>query len=105
MDTPAASDESSGRGSRPPELTMTPEIEREIEHWRITGDPPFPELRLSSREYWLQFSSVDLRLVHHIAGLSIEMHQMGYAACTVWAQKMPVLVHYGSNEHRCESFD
>jgi hypothetical protein len=69
---------------------MTPEIEREIDYWRMTGDPPFPELRLSSREYWLRFSSVDLRLVHHIAGLSIDMHQRGYAACTVWAQKMPV---------------
>ena len=99
MDTPAASDESSGRGSRPPELTMSPEIEREIELWRITGDPPFPELRLSSREYWLRFSTVDLRLVHHIAGLSIDMHQRGYAACTVWAQKMPVLVYHDSNEH------
>ena len=78
---------------------MSPEIEREIELWRITGDPPFPELRLSSREYWLRFSSVDLRLVHHIAGLSIDMHQRGYAACTVWAQKMPVLVYHDSNEH------
>jgi hypothetical protein len=78
---------------------MTPEIEREIEHWRVTGDPPFPVLRQGSREYWLQFSSVDLRLVRHIAGLSIEMHQMGYAACTVWAQKMPLLVHHDSNEH------
>jgi Fungal specific transcription factor domain len=94
MDTPAASDESSSRGSRPPELTMSPEIEREIEHWRMTGDPPFPELRLSSREYWLRFTTMDLRLVHHIAGLSIDMHQRGYAACTVWAQKMPVLVYH-----------
>src|SRR5271170_3593334 len=94
MDTPAASDESSSRGSRPLELTMSPEIEREIELWRVTGDPPFPELRLSSREYWLRFSTVDLRLVYHIAGLSIDMHQRGYAACTVWAQKMPVLVYH-----------
>ena len=89
MDTPMAGDEPS-RGSRPAELLMTPEIEREIDFWRMTGEPPFPELRLSSREYWLRFSSVDLRLVHHIAGLSAEMHQRKYAACTVWAQKMPV---------------
>lgn len=96
MDTPALSDEPSG-GSRPAELLMTPQIEREIEFWRMTGDPPFPELRPSSREYWLRFSSVDLRLVHHIAGLSIEMHQRGYAACTVWAQKMPVCVEHAMN--------
>ena len=89
MDMPAASDEPS-QGSRPAELEMTSEIEREIDFWRMTGNPPFPELRLTTPEYWLRFSTVDLRLVHHIAGLSIDMHKRGYAACTVWAQKMPV---------------
>lgn len=89
MDQPAASDEPSQR-SRPAELEMTPAIEREIDFWRMTGNPPFPELRLTSPEYWLRFSTVDLRLIHHIAGLSIDMHKRGYSACTVWAQKMPV---------------
>jgi len=89
MDMPAAVEESS-RGLRPPELLMTPEIEQQIDDWRMTGAPPFPELQLPSREYWLRFSTVDLRLIHHIAGLSIDMHQRGYSGCTVWAQKMPM---------------
>jgi hypothetical protein len=97
MDTPAASDETA-RASRPPELPMTPETEREINIWRVTGDPPFPELRLSSREYWQRFSSVNLRLIHHIAGLSSDMHQRGYAACTVWAQNMPAWVDVESHD-------
>jgi len=90
MDMPAASDEPS-RSPRPPDLLVTPDIERELDSWRMTGEPPFPELRLSSRTYWDRFSNVDLRLIHHIAGLSIDMHQRGYSRCTVWAQKMPML--------------
>lgn len=102
MDMPAASDEHP-QGSRPPELLMTPEIEREIDFWRMTGNPPFPELRLSTPEYWLRFSSVDLRLIQHIAGLSIDMHKRGYSACTVWAQKMPVSVKDSSPKYRSMS--
>jgi len=91
MDMPAASDDQQ-RGSRPPDLMMTPDVEREVGLWRMTGDPPFAELRLASREYWLRFSTVDLRLVHHVASLSIDLHRQGYDRCTVWAHKMPVLL-------------
>ena len=75
---------------RNPDLLMSPEIEIEIEAWQKTGNPPFPELHLNSRTYWYKFSRTDLRLIHHISGLSIDMHRLGYAGCTVWAQKMPM---------------
>lgn len=91
MDNPAVTDEPP-RSPRAPDLCMTSEIEREIEDWRMTGNPPFPELRLSSRSYWYRYSNVDLRLIHHVAGLSIEIHRRGYADCIVWAQKMPVFL-------------
>ena len=92
MDQPPATDESSSRSPRAPDLQMTPEIERELDLWRMTGEPPFPELRMTSKAYWHRFSNIDLRLIHHMAGLSIDMHQRGYSGCTVWAQKMPTSV-------------
>lgn len=91
MDQPPAAEEPA-RSPRSPDLQMTPEIERELDVWRMTGEPPFPELRMTSKSYWYRFSSIDLRLIHHIAGLSTDMHQRGYSGCTVWAQKMPAFV-------------
>jgi hypothetical protein len=91
MDQPPATEESA-RSPRTPDLQMTPEIERELDLWRMTGEPPFPELQMTSKSYWHRFSGIDLRLIHHIAGLSIDMHQRGYSGCTVWAQKMPACV-------------
>ncbi|ODH24713.1 hypothetical protein ACO22_05269 [Paracoccidioides brasiliensis] len=75
-----------------PDLLMSPEIDIEIDEWLKTGNPPFPELQLSSRAYWFKFSRTDLRLIHHIAGLSIDLHRRGYSNCTVWAQKMPIFL-------------
>jgi hypothetical protein len=91
MDQPPATEESS-RSPRTPDLQMTAGIERELDLWRMTGEPPFPELRMTSKSYWHRFSSIDLRLIHHISGLSIDMHHRGYSGCTVWAQKMPACV-------------
>ncbi|EER26884.1 Fungal Zn binuclear cluster domain containing protein [Coccidioides posadasii C735 delta SOWgp] len=78
--------------TRCPDLLMSPEIEMEIDTWQRTGNPPFPELQPSSRTYWYRFSKTDLRLIHHISGLSIDLHRRGYSSCTVWAQKMPIFL-------------
>ncbi|KAI1914135.1 hypothetical protein LOZ53_006777 [Ophidiomyces ophidiicola] len=77
---------------RCPDLLMSPEIDMEIDAWQRSGNPPFPELQPSSRAYWYRFSKTDLRLIHHISGLSIDLHRRGYSNCTVWAQKMPVFL-------------
>ncbi|KAL1957505.1 hypothetical protein VTO42DRAFT_5968 [Malbranchea cinnamomea] len=90
MDLVAAHDPAST--PRNPDLLMSPEIEVELDTWQKTGNPPFPELQLSSRTYWYRFSRTDLRLIHHISGLSIDMHRLGYSSCTVWAQKMPIFL-------------
>lgn len=75
-----------GRG---PDLLMTPEIEMEIDNWHRTGVPPYPELMQCPQMGWSSLSRSDLRLVHHIVGLSINLHRRGLSNCTVWAQKMP----------------
>jgi len=89
MDMPAAGDEPA-KGSNPPDLLMSPELQRTLDDWRITGKPPIPELRVDDFGYWTRFSTIDLRLAHHLVMLSKDMHQRGYSACTVWAPKMPM---------------
>lgn len=93
MDKAAVQDRSS-KPRRAPDLLMSPEIESEIENWHITGVPPFPELMHCLRSGWLGLSRTDLRLIHHITGLSIDLHRRGFSNCTVWAQKMSKYAFY-----------
>ncbi|OQE68395.1 hypothetical protein PENNAL_c0154G10744 [Penicillium nalgiovense] len=74
---------------RGPGLLISPEIEIGIENWHRTGVPPYPELLQYPRSAWSGLSRTDLRLIHHIIGLSIDLHRRGLSGCTVWVQKMP----------------
>ncbi|KAJ5926008.1 hypothetical protein N7454_007518 [Penicillium verhagenii] len=85
----AASQGSPPSSRRGPDLLMSPEIEMEVENWHRTGVPPYPELVQCPRSGWSHLSRTDLRLVHHIIGLSIDLHRRGLSGCTAWAQKMP----------------
>jgi len=87
-----AATQSSPPARRGPDLLMSPDIEMEIENWHRTGVPPYPELVQCPRAGWSHLSRADLRLVHHIIGLSIDLHRRGLSSCTVWAQKMPKYV-------------
>lgn len=80
-----------------PNLMMTPEIERDIENWRVTGVPPFLELSHFPQSYWTQARKTDLRLIHHIVGLSNSFRQHGLSETTVWVPKMR---RYGSALHQ-----
>ena len=88
MDMPAAGEEPM-KGSRPAELMMTPDLQHRLDNWRLTGDSPLPELRSSDPTYWMGFSTIDLRLIHHVVTLSSDIHERGYSSCTAWATKMP----------------
>lgn len=87
MDQPPLEDESATSPTL--ELLMNPQIIDQLTHWRTTGQAPFPELGPPSQAYWDQFSIVDHRLLHHIAGLSHEMRRQGYSDFTIWAARMP----------------
>lgn len=87
MDVATVHDETASR--KVPDLLMSAEIEVEIKNWHITGVPPFPELVHFPRTGWSRLSRTDLRLIHHIIGLSIDLHRRGFSSCTIWAQKMP----------------
>lgn len=89
MDQPAAGEEPL-KGSTTPDLRMSAELQASLDQWRIAGECPIPELRTTPPEYWMHFSTIDLRLIHHIANLSIDLQNRGYAQCTSWAPKMPM---------------
>ena len=88
MDMPATA-EGPLKGGRNPELLVTPELQNVLDMWKTTGDCPFPELRTDDPQYWANFSTIDLQLVHHIAALTRDLHKRGYASCTIWAPQMP----------------
>ncbi|OJJ74188.1 hypothetical protein ASPBRDRAFT_119811 [Aspergillus brasiliensis CBS 101740] len=75
-----------------PDLLMSAEIEMEIKNWQFTGVAPFAELLQFPRTCWTKLSLTDLRLIHHIVGLSIDLQRRGLASCTIWAQKMPTFL-------------
>jgi hypothetical protein len=87
MDMPAAGEELPKR-SKPPDLLMSPELQHRLDTWRITGESPLPELQMHDTVYWTRFSTIDLRLIHHIVTLSTDMHGRGYSSCTAWGPKM-----------------
>ncbi|PTU22866.1 hypothetical protein P175DRAFT_0431512 [Aspergillus ochraceoroseus IBT 24754] len=91
MDVATVQDESTAIRNVP-DLLMSAEIEMEIKNWHLTGLPPFPELMHFPRTCWNQLSRTDLRLIHHIIGLSIDLHRRGLSHCTIWAQKMPTFL-------------
>ncbi|KAL3467517.1 hypothetical protein BJX64DRAFT_144035 [Aspergillus heterothallicus] len=91
MDVATVHDESTSIRNVP-DLLMSTEIEMEIKNWHLTGLPPFPELMHFPRNCWGKMSRTDLRLIHHIIGLSIDLHRRGLSNCTIWAQKMPLFL-------------
>ncbi|KAL2853396.1 hypothetical protein BJY01DRAFT_207000 [Aspergillus pseudoustus] len=91
MDVATVHDESTSIRNVP-DLLMSAEIEMEIKNWHLTGLPPFPELMHFPRNCWSKLSRTDLRLIHHIIGLSIDLHRRGLSNCTIWAQKMPLFL-------------
>jgi hypothetical protein len=88
MDVAAAREESP-RSPGAADLLLTPDIEIEIDNWRVTGFPPFPELENYPRNDWYRFTRVELRLIHHITGLLIDLRRHGFSNSTVWAQRLP----------------
>lgn len=84
---PAAGEEPL-KGSKPPDLLMSPELQHRLDNWRMSGDSPIQELRVHDTLYWTRFSTIDLRLIHHMVTLSSDMNSRGYRTCTAWGLKM-----------------
>lgn len=90
MDLPSTAEDAPR--SMGPDLLLTPMIEHEIHAWHLTGHAPFPELQLVPPSFWQAITPSELRLVHHIAGLTTSLCQRGYSSSTVWVPRMPEYV-------------
>jgi hypothetical protein len=80
------------RNSTPeePDLLWTPKIEAELDHWQKTGIFPFPELSIYPQPNPQPFSAEDLRLMHHVAGISTELGMIDAGSFTIWANQIPL---------------
>ena len=71
-------------------LLWTPEIERVVETWRQTGKFPFPEMHIYSQPLPQNLSMTDLRLIHHVCSVSVQMQTEGSSKYAIWTQKIPL---------------
>jgi hypothetical protein len=72
-----------------PDLLWTAEIEAEIERWQQTGIFPFPDLYIYPAPAPQFFSLEDLRLIHHVASISIELSLHDAGNFTIWTGQIP----------------
>ena len=71
------------------DLLWTPEIEAEIERWKRTGVFPFPDLYIFPAPAPQFFSMEDLRLIHHVASISVELSMRDAGNFTIWTGQIP----------------
>ena len=88
MDNPSPGDEAL-RLPGQANLLWTPEIERNVDLWRQTGQFPFADLQITPQPQWQSFSRTDLRLVYHLASVCWEMQQSRTSKLTIWTDLMP----------------
>jgi hypothetical protein len=72
-----------------PDLMWTPEIEATITRWQQTGIFPFPELYIYPAPAPQFFSVEDLRLIHHVADISMELSLNDANSFTIWTGQIP----------------
>jgi hypothetical protein len=92
MDLPAAGEEPL-KGSQPPDLLTSADLQLRLDNWRITGQPPILELQTQDPVYWTRFSTIDLRLVHHIVTLSTDMQNRKHTGFIAWGNSMSKYDH------------
>ncbi|KAI9816662.1 MAG: hypothetical protein M1832_005048 [Thelocarpon impressellum] len=96
MDAPSPV-ETSPKTTPRADLLWTPEVEREVELWRAGGSSPFPETPFHPQTPVAEFSSSELRLIHHLAAVSRQMESAGTSSLTLWAPKIPTFLRLASS--------
>jgi hypothetical protein len=71
------------------DLLWTPEVEAVIDRWQRTGVFPIPNLYLFPALAPQFFSLEDLRLIHHITSISVELCMHDSANFTIWTGQIP----------------
>ncbi|KAI9675650.1 MAG: hypothetical protein M1817_001017 [Caeruleum heppii] len=79
------------------EPARSPGVDRAIDAWRRTGEFPFPEMQFFPPLSVEEFSPIDLRLIHHIASVSRQMHFKDASRYTIWTGRVPVFLKIASS--------
>ncbi|EHK49673.1 uncharacterized protein TrAtP1_010922 [Trichoderma atroviride] len=87
-----------GRSTTPdkPDLMWTPEIEVCIAEWQRTGQFPFPSLNIYPAPVAQTLSPEDLRLIHHVSSLYVQLQAFGANNFTLWTRHIPTLIKIGA---------
>lgn len=88
MDSPPLA-EDVPRSPRGPDLLWTPKVEAEVNAWDSTGIYPFPELGLSTHQYFLGLNKTERRLVHHVSSIYRDLQRYDMLHCVAWVEKLP----------------
>ena len=74
------------------DLLWSSEIKKDIDVWRRTEQFPFPEMPLQSSLPVQNYSTTDLRLIHHVSSISHDLQARGVSQFVIWADKIPTYV-------------
>lgn len=73
-----------------PDLLWTPEIEAQIQRWQQTGVFPFPGLYIFPAPAPQFYTLEELRLIHHVASISMEFSLQDAGNFTIWTGQIPL---------------
>ena len=88
MDGPQPEERSSASPPAP-DLLWNVDAEQDIERWKTTGELPWPEIQFRPRVPLSDFSTTELRLLHHIASVSTQMQRSDASRFTIWTYQVP----------------
>lgn len=71
-----------------PDLMWTPQIEEEINQWKVTGVFPFPHIYPAPTPCDLTLDQ--LRLIHHVASISEQIESLNANGFTLWTRRIPM---------------
>lgn len=88
MDMPAP--EERAQSPDRPDLLWTPDIEAQILLWQQTGEFPFPSLNIFPAPPPQYFPVEDLRLIYHVASISMDLNIQDSGNFTIWTNQIPL---------------
>lgn len=77
------------RSNGPPDLLWTPEVHSNLEQWKTTGIFPFSGLDINPTPSPQLYTQEELRLIYHVASVSLQLGALEANGFTLWTSKIP----------------
>lgn len=88
MDAPVEGENPQIPGS--PDLNISLQDQQELDDWVGKGQWPFPSLGLNNEPSPSNYSSTDLRLIHHISSVAVQMQVSKPEEDQLWTKRVPM---------------